>query len=168
MSKYVIVFLLSAITLASGVWYIYHAGQNNVQAKWNLEKVTTERRMKELEAKSAVVNTEIVTKYVDRVKTVKIKGDTIVKYVDRYITPEIDKNYPVPNIFVRLHNDAAANNVPSAASADDDRPSEIKISEVTSAVTQNYTTCNLWREEVIVWHEWYNKQSKLFNESQKN
>lgn len=82
-----------------------------------------------------------VTKYVDRVQTIRVKGDTIVKEIPRYVTVEADAACTVPGGFVRLHDTAAAGGVlgqdPGGADA---APSGVPLSAVADTVAGNYTT----------------------------
>lgn len=82
-----------------------------------------------------------VTKYVDRVQTIRVKGDTIVKEIPRYVTVEADAACTVPGGFVRLHDAAAAGGVlgqdPGGADA---APSGVPLSAVADTVASNYTT----------------------------
>lgn len=61
------------------------------------------------------VTVKIVTKYVDRVKTIRKKGDTIIKKVTEYVTPENDAACVIPDSFVELWNHANKGTVPEAS-----------------------------------------------------
>ncbi|MCY1204523.1 hypothetical protein D9M68_484900 [compost metagenome] len=81
-----------------------------------------------------------VTEYVDRVQTIRVKGDTIIKEVPRYVTVQADAGCTVPAGFVRLHDAAATGGVlgPSAGDADA-APSGVALSAVGSTLVGNYT-----------------------------
>jgi len=82
-----------------------------------------------------------VTKYVDRVQTIHVKGDTIVKEIPRYVTIEADAACTVPGGFVRLHDAAATGSVLDSDSGDADAaPSGVPLSAVVGTVADNYTT----------------------------
>lgn len=78
-----------------------------------------EARVKEMEAKiaaaeeqSKIENVKIVEKVVNKVQTIKTRGDEIVKYVDREVTKYDTKFAPggvceIPKEFIKAHNDAA-------------------------------------------------------------
>ena len=111
--KYAIWAVISGGVSFMGLVYgIYHAGQKNVQAKWDAANLKTEQQIAELKAKSEQVTEKIVVQYVDKIKEVKIKGDTIVKYSTKYITKEADNNCIIPNNFILLHDAAVDNIVP--------------------------------------------------------
>lgn len=136
----------------------YFKGRSDVQVKWDLANEQTAKQIAELQAKQAEVTTKVVTEYITKVQTVKQKGDTIVKYVDRYITQEQDSNCVIGNNVVSLHDAAAENRIPTTAEVTDARASEVKISELTKAVTDNYGTCNQIREQVIGLQNWIREQ----------
>jgi uncharacterized membrane protein len=78
-----------------------------------------EARVKEMEAKiaaaeeqSKIENVKIVEKVINKVQTIKTRGDEIVKYVDREVTKYDTKFAPggvceIPKEFIKAHNDAA-------------------------------------------------------------
>ena len=108
-------YLVVALVVLGGVYFIYHKGEEHVQAKWDIEKARVEAEIKDLKEKAGKVTTVVEIKYVDRIKTVTVKGDTITQYVDRYITAEADKNCTIPNNFILLHDSAVKNIVPEGA-----------------------------------------------------
>lgn len=81
-----------------------------------------------------------VTRYVDRLETIRIKGDTLIKEIPRYVTPQADAARTVPVGFVRLHDAAAAGSLldPGAGAADA-TPSGLALSAVAGTVAGNYT-----------------------------
>lgn len=94
--------------------------------------------------RSQLDNTEgsvvTVTQYVDRVQTIKVKGDTIIKEVPRYVPAQADAACTVPVGFVRMHDAAAAGAVLDPGAGDTDAaPSGIALSTVASTVAGNYT-----------------------------
>ncbi|WP_455154816.1 hypothetical protein [Cupriavidus campinensis] len=110
----------------------------------------TVRRATEAEALVASLRAQLdntdagvveVTKYVDRVQTIHVKGDTITKEIPRYVTVEADAACSVPGGFVRLHDTAATGGVldqnPGGADA---APSGVPLSAVAGTVADNYTT----------------------------
>jgi hypothetical protein len=104
-----------ALIIAGLLYGVYSAGENKVQAKWDADKEKVAAEIKKLKEASVVETVKVETKYVDRVKTVTVKGDTITQYVDRYITPEEDKGCTIPKNFILLHDSAVKNVVPAEA-----------------------------------------------------
>jgi len=118
----------------------------------------------EIQVASAKTNTEVVVEYVTKVVKVKEKTDEIIKYVDRYVDrPEVDAMCDVPNAVVVLHNAAAENTVPPSTEGAYEGASEVKISELTGTVVENYGTCYEVREQVLAWQKWYTEQQKIYN-----
>ena len=104
-------YLIAALAIAAGLYFVYNNGQQNVQDKWDAEKILVAAQIKALNEKAALITTIEVTKYVDRVKTVKVKGKTITQYVDRFITVESDAKCVIPKNFILLHDAAVTNTV---------------------------------------------------------
>jgi len=105
-------YLAIVLLLAGAEYWVYSKGQDSIQVKWDKEKIEVAAEIKALKDKAAVVTVKVETVYVDRVKEVKIKGDTVTKYVDRYITAEEDKKCTIPNNFLLLIDSAALNIAP--------------------------------------------------------
>ena len=133
-----VVLVVLGIALA-GVWLTDRYKAANKRAD-DAEKTVASLRSQIDSTDAGVVE---VIKYVDRVKTVYVKGDTIIKEVPRYVPAEADAACTVPVGFVRLHDAAAAGDVldpnPGAADA---RPSGIALSAIAGTVVGNYTECH--------------------------
>lgn len=90
-----------------------------------------------------------VTKYVDRVQTVYVKGETIVKEIPRYVPAQADAACTVPGGFVRLHDAAATGAQLDAGPGDPDAaPSGVALSAVAETVAGNYTACHANAEQL--------------------
>ena len=101
--------IISLILLSLGV---YLEGGLAEKAKWELRVKEMEVKVAEAEAKSAVVNTEIVVKVVTEKQIVKVKGDKVIEYIDREVKV-FDNTCTVPEIAIKAHNMAAKNEAPS-------------------------------------------------------
>jgi septation ring formation regulator EzrA len=152
---------VTALLTLSIIGGLYYWGYSSEKAKWDLEKEKMKQEITLLQSKQAEVTTQVVTQYVDRVKTVQLKGETIVQYVDKYITPAENAACTIPNNFVSLHNAAVKNDIPDPTSATDATPSGVSLAEVEHTVATNYSTCNQLREQVKGLQEWISKQGKL-------
>ena len=112
-----VVILVAVLLFVAGVYYKGYAnGAHNVQADWDLANARTEKIIADLKERAGKITTVEVVKYVDRVKTVQVKGDTITEYVDRVITKEANANCTIPKNFILLHNNAVKNTVPAGVS----------------------------------------------------
>lgn len=108
-----------------------------------------------------VVKTEHVVQ--ERIVAVKQKGDTIVREIPKVVTVEVERACPsgLPVGYVRLHDDAAANRTPGAASVADADPAGVTLAQASEAVTDNYTAYHTCREQVIGWNEFYRRLKAL-------
>lgn len=100
--------IISLLLLSLGV---YLEGGLAEKAKWELRVKEMEAKVAQAEAKSAVVNTQIVEKVVTQKQIVKEKGDKIIQYIDREVKV-FDNTCTVPEIAIKAHNMAAKNEVP--------------------------------------------------------
>lgn len=108
-------------------------------AERRAEKAAMEARQLKADLNDARENPVVITQYVDRVREIRVKGDTIIQKVPVYVTAEADAACTVPAGFVRLH-DAAAANAPLDDPGDTDaRPSGVALSAVAETVADNYT-----------------------------
>ena len=64
-------------------------------------------KVKELQIKSEKKTIEVITKYVDKVRIVRQKGEDRVVYVDKVITQKDNSDCKLPDAFFMLHNSAA-------------------------------------------------------------
>ncbi|WP_052477627.1 hypothetical protein, partial [Ralstonia solanacearum] len=110
------------------------------------EKTATDLRG---QLKSAQGGTVTITQYVDRVQTIRLKGDTIIKEIPRYVPIQADAACVVPRGFVRLHDAAATGSVPDPGTGDADAaPSGVALSSVAAAVADNYTDSHANSEQL--------------------
>lgn len=84
----------------------------------------------------------MVTKYVDRVRLMREKGNTIIKEVPVYVPAQADAACTVNLGFVRLHDAAAAGELTTPARDSDAAASSIALSTVATTVAANYQTCH--------------------------
>lgn len=129
---------LALLAAAAGLaWWAtsrYHAAVDRAE---KAETTAGELRTQLQNAQGATVT---VTKYVDRERVIRVKGDTVIKEVPRYVTVQADAACVVPRGFVRLHDAAAAGAVPDPDTGDADAaPSGVALSAVAGTVAANYT-----------------------------
>ncbi|MBU9606046.1 hypothetical protein [Burkholderia multivorans] len=135
------------LTAASVVVTIQHA--RLVSAGQHIDALERDVRERIAERDAARRDVKIVTRYVDRVRVVREKGDTIVKEVPVYVDREADRACVVPLGFVRVH-DAAAANVPVGHPASTDAAAAgVALSAVAATVADNYTSCHENAEQLI-------------------
>ncbi|WP_124983238.1 hypothetical protein [Ralstonia solanacearum] len=127
-----------------GVW-LAHSYDAAVDRANTAEKTTIDLRG---QLKGAQASTVTVTQYVDRVQTIRLKGDTIIKEIPRYVPIQADASCAVPGGFVRLHA-AAAGTVPDSDTGDADAaPSGVALSTVAATIAENYTDSHANSEQL--------------------
>lgn len=131
----------------------YAAGKNELTEYQAQQGVATLNLVKVVEK----TVTEVQTKYVDRIRTIKVKGETIIKEVPVYVDKSDDAACELRRGFVRLHDSAARNQPPGPATSADRDPAGIALSTATAAIAENYSEYHKCREQVIGWNEFYAK-----------
>ena len=154
---------IQIISIAILTFAIYMEGAISNQAKWQAKVAALQVEIAKKETISANITTEVITKYVDRIKIVKEKGNVIIKEIPTYITKTDDAKCVVPNGFVVLHDSASRNEVPDTARIVDERASKIKISGVAETVGENYNTYHEVAEQLKSLQKWVRDQQELFN-----
>lgn len=140
---------------------IYFEGGYMTEMEWRARVEALEAKVKVAEEKSAEVNTVIEKQYVDRVKVIKETANANIQYVDRVVA-KYDNLCTVSNAAVLLHDSASRNEMARSSLGLDEGTSSLKISDILSTVTDNYSTYYQVREQVIGWQQWYREQKKIF------
>lgn len=140
----------------------WHIGTDHVQAKWDADKKAQDVAISTVQAKQAEVTTQVVTKYVDRVQTIRGATKTIIQKVPVYVTAKDDSKCVVPNGFVRLHDAAAEDSIqlPASSGSVDGQTSEVKLSDVASTVAGNYGICHANAEQLNELQDWVKGQAE--------
>lgn len=157
--------LLAALILASG-GYVHWQNLRHARAIAQLREAeariaTYQQQTRHLQQALAEAerNERVITRYVDRVRTVRERGQTIIQKVPVYVTENSDAGCTVPAGFVRLHDDAAQNLPtpadPADAAGHPDAPAPgIALSDIAATVTDNYTTCHATAEQLTALQDW--------------
>lgn len=157
---YLIVGVLAVVTLYGVYKAIWNAGWNARNADFELFKKNQQVRTVEVIKEVEKVVVKVETEVVERIREVKVKGDTIVKEVPVYVTKVDDAACELRNGFVRSH-DAAARNEPSGPAQDTDRdPAGVELSQALQAVADNYAKYHACREKVIGWNRFWDEYSQ--------
>jgi len=99
------------LLIVVGVWF---EGAMSNQAAWEARVAEMQAKVAAAEAKSAEVNTEVVTKLVNKTKIIHENGQDIINYVDREVVKDKEvikfvENCPIPQIIINTHNASALN-----------------------------------------------------------
>ena len=144
---------IAALAVAlTGLGWVKGAG--HVQSQWDaavqqqtLQAITVRERQAEATVK-------VVTQYVDRVHVVREKGETIIKEVPVYVPVQADAACTINRGFVRLHDAAAAGELPEPARDADAAAAGIALSAVAGTVAANYQACHENAEQLRALHAW--------------
>jgi hypothetical protein len=107
-----------------------------------------------------VIRTE--TEVQERIVKVREKGKEIIREIPVIVTKEVEKACPsgLPHGFTRLHDAAARNTTPGPSSIPDAAPAGVTLAQASGAISDNYTECHVWREQVIGWQRFYENLRK--------
>jgi hypothetical protein len=147
--------LLVLATLAVAlIGFGWVKGAGHVQARWDAavqEQTLQAAAVREQQAQATV---KVVTQYVDRVRFVREKGDAIIKEVPVYVPVQADAACTINRGFVRLHDAAAAGELPEPARDADAAATGIALSAVVGTVAANYQTCHENAEQLRALQAW--------------
>lgn len=143
--------------LALYVWWSGHR-LDVAQAAAAAEQTRADDLAAELTAARADVR--IVTEYVDRVRTVAVRGRDIIQKVPVYVTRENDAACTIHRGFVRVLDAAAAGvDLPAGPGSADAAGSGIALSTVAGSVVGNYTTYHTVVAQLTALQEWVRAHS---------
>ena len=147
--------LLALIALAVALLgFGWVKGAAHVQAQWDAAVQQQTLQVVALRQKQAEATVKVVTQYVDRVRIVREKGKTIIQEVPVYVPVQADASCAINRGFVRLHDAAAAGELPEPARAVDAAAAGIALSAVAGTVAANYQTCHENAEQLRALQTW--------------
>ena len=129
-------------------------GAGHVQARWDAAVQQQTLQATAVRERQALATVKVVTEYVDRVRIVREKADTIVKEVPVYVPVQADAACTINRGFVRLHDAAAAGELPEPAQDADAAAAGIALSAVAGTVAANYQTCHETAEQLRALQGW--------------
>ena len=151
---------LALVLLAAaliGVGWIKGAG--HVQAQWDAAVQKQALQVAAIRERQAQTTVKVITQYVDRVRVVREKGDTIIKEVPVYVPVQADAACTINCGFVRLHDAAAAGELPEPAGDADAASAGIALSAVAATVAANYQTCHENAEQLMALQMWVSEMA---------
>ena len=149
--------LLAAALLGFG-WL---KGAEHVQDKWDAADVRNSQTTARISVKQAAATVQLVTRYVDRIQKIRVAGATIKKKVPIYVPVETDAACILTRGFVRLHDAAAAGQLPGPAGDPDAAPAGIALSAVADTVADNYERCHENSAQLIALQEWVLEMKRI-------
>ena len=129
-------------------------GASHVQAQWDAAIQQQTLQAAAVRERQAQATVEVVTQYVDRVRVVREKGDTLIKEVPIYVPVQADAACTINRGFVRLHDAAAAGELPEPTRDADATAAGVALSAVAGTVTANYQTCHETAEQLRALQAW--------------
>ena len=146
----------------------YHHGVSTVRAQWEAERQRTTLAVASRQVEQAAVTERVVTKYVDRIQTVRERGKTIVEKVPFYVpspSPSAPEGPPgcdgvLPGGFRVLHDAAATGaELPDPAAAAD--APAVSAQDAAATVADNYGTCHEVSEQLTALQQWVRDQQAV-------
>lgn len=144
---------LTALSVAL-VGFGWIKGASHVQAKWDAAIQQQALHTAAIRERQAQATVKVVTQYVDRVRVVREKGETIIKEIPVYVPVQADAACSINRGFVRLHDAAAAGELPEPARDADAASAGIALSAVAGTVAANYQTCHENAEQLRALQVW--------------
>lgn len=129
-------------------------GAGHVQARWDAAVQQQTLQATAIRERQGLATVKVATEYVDRVRIVREKGDTIIKEVPVYVPVQADAACTINRGFVRLHDAAAAGELPEPARDADAAAAGIALSAVAATVAANYQTCHETAEQLRALQGW--------------
>lgn len=134
----------------------YEAGQANVQADWDKSVEKGRVRLAELKAAAGRVTVRTETVYVDRIKTIRLRGEEIVREVQVFVpagSAELSGGF-------RLFHDAAAGNQPLPDAAAITHAAPVDAQTVARTVADNYAASHEIAQRLTSLQDWVRDQCK--------
>ncbi|MFO1180672.1 hypothetical protein [Ottowia sp.] len=152
--------LALALLAAALIGFGWIKGAGHVQAQWDAAVQQQTLQAATVRQKQAAATVKVVTEYVDRVRVVREKGDTIIKEVPVYVLVQADAACTINRGFVRLHDTAAAGELPELARDADAAPAGIALSAVAGTVAANYQICHENAEQLKALQAWVSEMGR--------
>ena len=146
---------LALVLLAAALFgFGWIKGAGHAQTQWDAAVQKQALQAAAVGERQAQATVKVVTQYVDRVRVVREKGDTIIKEVPVYVPVQADAACTINRGFVRLHDAAAAGELPETARDADAAPAGLALSAVAGTVAANYQTCHENAEQLRALQAW--------------
>jgi len=148
-----LVMILFAAALFGAGWA---KGSMSVQSEWDAAISKQTVQVAQVKQHQAEVTTEVVTKYVDKIKLVHDQGETIIKEVTHYVPSD---SCILPAGFRLLHDAAASGELPAAARSADAQP--VTAQTVAATIATNYQQSREIATQLEALQEWVRRQSLI-------
>ena len=150
--------LASATTLMAGLFgfglYVGHQWGDNARKD---AVIASYKQGMEVAERQTVVTDKIVTKYVDRIKTVRGKTEIIIKEIPTYV--KTDNNITLPSSFRVWHDAASQNEIPDPTLINDART--VTAPDIAATIGYNYEAFYQNKEQLDALQQWIRDQSEV-------
>ncbi len=143
--------VLFSIALFGAGWV---KGSMSVHAEWDAAIGRQVVQVAQVKQHQAEITTEVVTKYVDKIKLVHDQGETIIKEVPHYVPSD---TCILPAGFRLLHDAAASGELPDTARSADAQP--VTAQDVAATIASNYQQSREIATQLEALQEWVRRQS---------
>lgn len=128
-------------------------GMSYTQDKWDAAISDSKVVVAIVKQKQAEVTTKVVTKYVDKIKTIKEV---------QYVTKDLPDDCMLSYNFGMLHNAAATNSgTPPTPEGINGEASTIKAVDLASTIVDNYSIYHETAAQLEALQEWVEQQTKV-------
>jgi len=143
--------LLAGAALIAGVFfYGYMKGSAHGEAELQRFAAKHAEQVAQLEQKNTEISNQVVTKYVDRVNTIKEK-----EYVYRDIAQNVvPSQHDMSNGWVYTHDISTSSNNADPTRASDATPSGITDTTALVGIIGNYSRCQQNAQQLILLQQW--------------
>jgi hypothetical protein len=135
----------------------FRRGEAATQKLWDAAKASAQATADGLTNASQNVTTQVEIRYVDKIVTVREKGDVVIREVPVYIPAS---SCPLPGGFRLLHDAAATNTIPEATRIPYAAP--VPAQDATRTVAENYRTCHEVRVNLEALQGWVKDQRQVY------
>ncbi|WP_430434239.1 hypothetical protein [Methyloversatilis sp.] len=148
-----------AILLVVVAGWGYGRGASDVQERWDIERARQQTVVAVVKQRQAEVTARVITKFADRVRTVREAGDTIIREVPVYVRETCDPDGRLPAGWRVQHDAAAAGGPADPAGFADATP--VAPDTAAETVARNYLACRLNAEQLTALQAWVREQAAV-------
>lgn len=139
---------------------LFFKGKEQERLDWEAKMNEAKLEIASLRAQSAEVNTIVLTEFYPKIRYVdRIQQQTVTEFV----TVKADSECTINNGFVRLH-DSVVSQILIKPETSDQNPSDIKLSDVSVVVKDNYSACHRTAIQLKTLQDWIIKQEQVWNQ----
>lgn len=129
-----------------------------------------EQHARAVETAGAKVSADIGVKAEAQAVQIRTVTKEVVRYVPQILTPDVDRQYPLPNGFVSLHDAAITGDLSTLGGTPgepDDAPSDVAASEAAIVIAANYGACSENAARLTALQDWVRAQQTIMNGGRK-